>query len=131
MGVEGLDYWDVWLDKDCVVGPDGTLHFADLEGMEWFVAGQDFTVKERIEKQWGRNFYEFMYGLDALLREHEHWDGKLVSQEERRREAGRRVELALLSDPFVKCEPLREGLDLFVCPRLSKVGEFELRVIDY
>lgn len=68
-GVEGLDYDDVWLDKDALVAPDGTLHFADLEGLEWFTAGQDWTLAERVRKQFGRNFYEFMYGLDLLLRE--------------------------------------------------------------
>src|SRR5439155_20409207 len=30
----GLGYHDVCLDKDAVVAPDGTMHFADLEGIE-------------------------------------------------------------------------------------------------
>jgi hypothetical protein len=30
--IKGIYYQDVWLDKDCVVAPDGTIHFADIEG---------------------------------------------------------------------------------------------------
>ena len=31
----GLDFYDVWLDKDAVLAPDGTITWADLEGLEW------------------------------------------------------------------------------------------------
>jgi hypothetical protein len=31
----GLDFYDVWLDKDAVLAPDGTIYFVDLEGLEW------------------------------------------------------------------------------------------------
>ena len=37
----GLDFYDVWLDKDAVLAPDGTIYFVDLEGLEWI------TVEEK------------------------------------------------------------------------------------
>ena len=29
----GLDYFDVWIDKDAVIAPNGTVYFVDLEGL--------------------------------------------------------------------------------------------------
>jgi len=129
-GVEGLDYENVWLDKDCLVAPDGTLHFADLEGMEWFVAGQDRTLEARVREQFNRNLYEVMYGLDALVREADRMAGRSPTPAERRAALVPRFEMALANDPFVRCEVSGSGLDLVVRPPPGGEADVPIRVID-
>lgn len=71
----GLDYYDVWLDKDAVLAPDGTIFWADLEGLqEITIGGKDradleFNVEENMEHQIYRSLYEFMYAYEQIERE--------------------------------------------------------------
>ena len=51
----GLGYHDVWLDKDAVIAADGTMHFADLEGIEDIPAVHPEGVQEEIRRQFHRN----------------------------------------------------------------------------
>jgi len=64
----GLDFYDVWLDKDAVLAPDGTIYFVDLEGLEWITVGEE-RVKEKIDDQIYRSLYEFMYAYEQIERE--------------------------------------------------------------
>ena len=64
----GLDFYDVWLDKDAVLAPDGTIFFVDLEGLEWITIGKD-KVREKIDDQIYRSLYEFMYAYEQIERE--------------------------------------------------------------
>jgi len=64
----GLDFYDVWLDKDAVLAPDGTIYFADLEGLEW-INVQEKKVHEKIDDQIYRSLYEFMYAYEQIERE--------------------------------------------------------------
>ena len=43
----GWDFYDVWLDKDAVLAPDGTIFFVDLEGLDWITVSQK-NVREKI-----------------------------------------------------------------------------------
>ena len=64
----GLDFYDVWLDKDAVLAPDGTIYFVDLEGLEWItVSAKD--VREKIDDQIYRSLYEFMFAYEQIERE--------------------------------------------------------------
>ncbi len=64
----GLDFYDVWLDKDAVLAPDGTIYFVDLEGLEWItVAKKD--IPEKVNDQIYRSLYEFMYAYEQIERE--------------------------------------------------------------
>jgi hypothetical protein len=71
----GLDFYDVWLDKDAVLSPDGTIFWADLEGLqEITIGGKDqanleFNVEENMEHQIYRSLYEFMYAYEQIERE--------------------------------------------------------------
>ena len=71
----GLDFYDVWLDKDAVLAPDGTIFWADLEGLQAIrVGGRDraeveFNVEENMEHQIYRSLYEFMYAYEQIERE--------------------------------------------------------------
>ena len=64
----GLDFYDVWLDKDAVLAPDGTIYFVDLEGLEWINVPEN-KVQEKIDDQIYRSLYEFMYAYEQI--EHE------------------------------------------------------------
>ncbi len=63
----GLDFYDVWLDKDAVLAPDGTIFWADLEGLQTItIGGKDradleLNIEENLEHQIYRSLYEFMY----------------------------------------------------------------------
>ena len=64
----GLDFSDVWLDKDAVLAPDGTIFFVDLEGLEWISVRKE-KVLEKIEDQIYRSLYEFIYAYEQIERE--------------------------------------------------------------
>ena len=64
----GFDFYDVWLDKDAGLAPDGTIYFVDLEGLEWITIPND-RVKEKILDQIYRSLYEFMYAYEQIERE--------------------------------------------------------------
>jgi len=64
----GLDFYDVWLDKDAVIAPDGTVYFVDLEGLDWITIGKK-EVREKIYSQIYRSLYEFMYAYEQIERE--------------------------------------------------------------
>jgi len=64
----GLDFSDVWLDKDAVLAPDGTIYFVDLEGLEWITILKD-RVQEKIHDQIYRSLYEFLYAYEQIGRE--------------------------------------------------------------
>jgi len=64
----GLDFYDVWLDKDAVLAPDGTIYFVDLEGLEWITIRKD-RVQEKITDQIYRSLYEFLYAYEQIERE--------------------------------------------------------------
>lgn len=71
----GLDFYDVWLDKDAVLAPDGTIFWADLEGLQAItIGGKDradleFNIEEKMEHQIYRSLYEFMYAYEQIERE--------------------------------------------------------------
>jgi len=71
----GLDFYDVWLDKDAVLAPDGTIFWADLEGLQTITIGGydradlEFNVEENMEHQIYRSLYEFMYAYEQIERE--------------------------------------------------------------
>ncbi len=64
----GLDFYDVWLDKDAVIAPDGTIYFVDLEGLEWITV-EEKKIPEKIEDQIYRSLYEFMFAYEQIERE--------------------------------------------------------------
>ena len=61
----GLDFYDVWLDKDAVLARDGTIYFVDLEGLEWITIPKN-RVQEKIHDQIYRSLYEFMYAYEQI-----------------------------------------------------------------
>jgi hypothetical protein len=64
----GLDFYDVWLDKDAIIAPDGTIYFVDLEGLEWITV-EEKKISEKIDDQIYRSLYEFMFAYEQIERE--------------------------------------------------------------
>jgi hypothetical protein len=75
----GLDFYDVWLDKDAVLAPDGTIFFVDLEGLEWMTIGEE-KIPEKIDDQIYRSLYELMYAYEQIQRERSSRFGVVVDR---------------------------------------------------
>ena len=103
----GLEYQDVWLDKDAVIAPDGVLHFADLEGLEDEPASSTQQVKERIRSQFFKHVYEVNFALEALAVQTDRMLALRRSHHERRAWLMDVMEKASRSDGYVRLE--REG----------------------
>jgi hypothetical protein len=129
-GFRGLDYRDVYLDKDAVIAPDGRLHFVDIEALDWVLGGADVPIEERVREQFNYNFYEFMYGLDLLLRARERMAGRPLSQEERRRNLPLRFELALARNAYTRVETTARAMDIVVRAEIAAGTEVPVRVLD-
>ncbi len=131
-GYEGLDYVNVWLDKDSLIAPDGTIHFVDIEGLDWVSTGCEISMEERIYSQFNRNYYEFMYGLDALLRQRCLLTNMYaaVSIEDIRSTLAVRFEMALNKDPFIELNYSGDALDIVIFPLIGEVGHVTLRLVD-
>lgn len=94
----GLDFYDVWLDKDAVLAPDGTIYFVDLEGLEWINVTAK-KVHEKIDDQIYRSLYEFMYAYEQIERERSRRFG---SQIERKAQFEYLLKEALKDDDVVQ-----------------------------
>jgi hypothetical protein len=99
----GFDFYDVWLDKDAVLAPDGTVYFVDLEGLEWINVSEK-KVHEKIDDQIFRSLYEFMYAYEQIERERSRRFGHLM---ERKAQFEFLLREALKDDDVVKVA--REG----------------------
>ncbi|HYA57785.1 MAG TPA: hypothetical protein VEH57_04895 [Thermoplasmata archaeon] len=77
----GLDFHDVWLDKDAVVAPDGTVYFVDLEGIEEEGVDRE-KVREKIEDQVFRSLYEFLFAYEQVDQERARRFGGASSRKE-------------------------------------------------
>jgi hypothetical protein len=91
----GLDFYDVWLDKDAVIAPDGTIFFVDLEGIEAIQIKKE-KVKDKIEEQIFRSLYEFMFAYEQI--DHERRDRFNGSVD-------RKVQFEILLEEAVKLDP--------------------------
>ncbi|MFX1589317.1 MAG: hypothetical protein ACFFC1_14280 [Promethearchaeota archaeon] len=97
--VAGIIYQDVWLDKDCVVAPDGTIHFTDIEGLIWQkVPLNKFTEIQK--KEWQKLVFEFLYALFQIDSFRHKKDGIQLSWSKQREELALLIQLALDKDIF-------------------------------
>ncbi|MGD1100159.1 MAG: hypothetical protein ABR888_07470 [Thermoplasmata archaeon] len=112
----GLDFQDVWLDKDAILAPDGTVFFVDLEGID-LVSVEREGVREKMEDQIFRSLYEFMFAYEQIEGERERRFGSVGSRK-RRFEAI--VVESLQEDPFVRTHAEARGLALQVRNRAGE-----------
>ncbi len=94
----GLDFHDVWLDKDAVLAPDGSVFFVDLEGIEEEGVARE-GVGEKIEDQIFRSLYEFMFGYEQIEQERQRRFG---GDRSRKTHFQTLVAEALRDDPYLR-----------------------------
>ncbi len=124
----GLDFEDVWLDKDAILAPDGTVFFVDLEGIEE-VSVEQGGVREKIEDQIFRSLYEFMFAYEQLEMESARRFGKLGS---RKRHFESIVIEALQNDPFLRVRRDAHSLVLRVQNRMKVESlYYEFPLVDF
>ncbi len=115
----GLAYHDVWLDKDAVIAPDGTMHFADLEGIEETAAPDPPGVREEIGRQFHRNVYEATYALEALAWDVDRRWRAFRTSGDRRTWILEVLERACVADPFLAVEHRGDRVVLVVEPAVD------------
>ncbi len=113
---KALDFTDVWLDKDSVIAQDGTLFFVDLEGLDWTDIPDQQTLENKIIKQINRNYYEFMYCLDLLIKEKDKLLNKYTNQRQKRETIATFIDIATIGNPFLKTDIQKNHLNLIVKP---------------
>jgi hypothetical protein len=124
----GLDFYDVWLDKDAVLAPDGTIYFVDLEGLEWITARKK-DVQEKIDDQIYRSLYEFMYAYEQIERERLARFGGMM---DRKGQFEYLLREALKDDEVVGLAREGESLELVVGNNLGEQGLTEkFPIIDW
>jgi hypothetical protein len=124
----GLDFYDVWLDKDAVLAPDGTVYFVDLEGLEWITV-KEKDVEEKIDDQIYRSLYEFMYAYEQIERERSARFGDMA---DRKTQFEYLLREALKDDEVVDLAREGESLELVVGNILGEQGLTEkFPIIDW
>ncbi len=124
----GLDFYDVWLDKDAVLAPDGTIYFVDLEGLEWITVGRE-RVREKIDDQIYRSLYEFMYAYEQIERERSTRFGGLT---DRKVQFEYLLREALMDDEIIDLARDGERLELVVGNTLGEQNIVErFPIIDW
>jgi hypothetical protein len=106
----GFDFYDVWLDKDAVLAPDGTIYFVDLEGLEWITIPKD-RIHEKIHDQIYRSLYEFMYAYEQIERER---SKRFGNTPDRKIQFEYLLKQALVDDEVVRLKREGESLELVV-----------------
>jgi hypothetical protein len=130
-GFKGLDFSDVWLDKDSVIASDGTLFFADIEGLEWIPIRDNDEAKVRMRRQFDRNYYEFVYSLDRLLRERSKMTEHNITGRELRRGLAARLEMALVDDSFLEVRQSDDSLRVRIEPWGNLVEGIVVKMLDF
>lgn len=106
----GVDYFDVWLDKDAVISGDGTIFFVDLEGVERRYVMEE-KVQETITDQFYRSLYELMY---AYARIDEEKVRRYGGSPDKRLRLQIALESALVKDRYVRVEENGGRLNLII-----------------
>ena len=96
--LSGLDFEDVWLDKDAVVAPDGTVFFVDLEGIRR-TSVERADVREKADDQVYRSLYEFMFAYEQIANESARRFGEFGNRKRRFESV---LAEALRDDPFAR-----------------------------
>ncbi len=125
--IKGIIYQDVWLDKDCVVAPDGKIHFADLEGLIWHsVSLKDFS--EIQTKEWEKLVFEFLFALVKLDTYRHQLKENIVTWESQRDELSLLIQMALNKDHIARAEQYDDNLNIIL--EVSSVPPIEIPLIE-
>ena len=106
----GLDFFDVWLDKDAVLSSDGTIFFVDLEGVERRYVMEE-KIGETITDQFYRSLYELMYAYTRIDEERIRRFGTPI---ERRTQLQSILEMATDGDKYIEIDENNGRVDLII-----------------
>jgi hypothetical protein len=106
----GLDFDDVWLDKDAVLAPTGAAYFVDLEGIVEVALDKDM-IREKIEDQVHRSLYELTFAYEQIEGERRRRFGMGGSRKGHFEGVLRE---ALRDDRFVQVRMAGGNVDLFI-----------------
>ena len=112
----------MWLDKDAVLAPDGSVHFVDLEGIE-DVEVERSKVRERIEDQIYRTLYELSFAYEQIEEERARRFGEGGT---RKRHFEGILREAVRGDPFVRSESTPGPLEIVFLNKLQEPS-FDVR----
>ena len=112
----GLDFHDVWLDKDAVLAPDGSVYFVDLEGIEEEGVDRE-KVGEKIEDQVFRSLYEFLFAYEQIEQERTRRFG---GTHPRKAHFEHLLRETLREDPFLRVRETPEGFGLLIRNALAE-----------
>lgn len=120
--VTGIVYRDVWLDKDCVVAPNGIIYFADLEGLIW--KSVPLTKFKNLQtSEWQKLVFEFLFALVNIDSYRHELEGLSISWEKQREELALFIQLALENDlfsfPILKEENLHIVIESEIVPKIE------------
>ena len=104
----GLDFHDVWLDKDAVLAPTGSVYFVDLEGIEE-EAVDGGGVAEKLEDQVFRSLYEFTFAYEQMEQERCRRFGRVRA---RKAHFEALLREALKDDPYLRPRNGPNGLEV-------------------
>ena len=104
----GLDFHDVWLDKDAVLAPNGSVYFVDLEGIEEEATDPE-RLREKLEDQIYRSLYEFLFAYEQLEQERVRRFG---AGRARKDQFADLLKEALADDPFVRARESARGVEM-------------------
>ena len=111
--ISGLVYQDVWFDKDCVIAPDGTIHFADLEGLVWkSIPFKDYEKTAKTE--WQRLIFEFLWVLMRIDTFRLEKEGRDLDWSKQRNELALLIHLALSNDIYAHPEQHDDNLNIII-----------------
>jgi len=125
--ITGIIYQDVWLDKDCVVAPDGTIHFADLEGLIWKTVHQD-KFAETQSKEWEKLVFEFLFALVKIDSYRHQFNGSKMSWNRQREELALLIQLAINRDSFAYSK--NHNKDLLIVLEGAEVPSVEIPLLE-
>ncbi|MFX1480479.1 MAG: hypothetical protein ACFFCI_20475 [Promethearchaeota archaeon] len=125
--VTGITYQDVWFDKDCVVAPDGTIYFADIEGLVWKKVPIEKMVALQ-KKEWQKLFYEFIYALFKIDSYRHKIQQREVNWSVQREELALLIHQALNKDLFTYLE--NKNNNLIICIEGDSLPLIELPILE-
>ncbi|MFX1234529.1 MAG: hypothetical protein ACFFBY_08195, partial [Promethearchaeota archaeon] len=125
--ITGIIYQDVWLDKDCVVAPDGTIFFADIEGLIWKKIPLENMV-ELQKKEWQKLFYEFIYALFKIDSYRHSIQDRKVNWSKQREELALLFHHALNKDLFSYVE--NQNNNLYICIEGEDFPRIEIPILE-
>jgi hypothetical protein len=106
----GLDFDDVWLDKDAVLAPSGEAYFVDLEGISEIALDKD-KIREKIEDQVHRSLYELTFAYEQIEGERRR---RFHTSGSRKGHFEGVLQEALKEDPFIQVQRRDGSVDLLI-----------------